>query len=228
MKVWFEDIKQIIDTKKVTQFWPNNSQTPEERVNAASRFIIYATCILYLIRRDVRIFVLGSMVLGVLYIMYKSDMIKDTTGMAPFSSDSYSDCQRPTNDNPMGNVLISDHMENPNRDPACFYPSVRNGVKKFLDGTIRYDSGRSRSPLPQYQRNSMARQFVTAPVSSIPGDQTGFAEACYGSKLGPMCKSHGGVYCSPDARGVQLEAFAGLSAAGDVRSSRLGVGRAVA
>ena len=223
MKVWFEDFKQIIDSQKVTQFWPNNTQTPEERVNAASRFVIYATCILYLIRRDVRIFVLGGMVLGVLYIMYKSNMIKDAALRPTSSSSEYSGCQKPSRDNPMANVLMSDYTENPSRDPACFFPSVRNGVAQFLDNTIRYDSGRSRSPLPKYQRNSMSRQFVTAPVSSIGGDQSGFAEWCYGGG-NPMCKSHGGIYCDPNARGVQLEAFAGLDPSGDVRSSRLGHG----
>ena len=76
MTSWFEDPKQLIRTDKVLEFWPSQTLTPEERVNATARFIIYATCIIYLINRDIRIFVLGGTALGVLYIMEKSDMIK--------------------------------------------------------------------------------------------------------------------------------------------------------
>ena len=82
MKAWFDDPKQLIDAGQVTQFWPTREQTPEDRVNAASRFVIYVCCILYLIRRDPRVFVLGATVIGVIYILYKSKMVKEGYGVA--------------------------------------------------------------------------------------------------------------------------------------------------
>lgn len=218
MMSWFDDPKQLIRTDKVLEFWPNKNQTPEERINAASRFIIYACCIIYIIRRDIRIFVLGGTILSVLYVMYKSKMVKETYGMAMDV-----DCQLPTEDNPMGNVLITDYTDAPNRLQACYYPTVRPIVKGLLDDRIPYDSGRSRSPLPQYQRNVAARQFVTSPVSTIPGDQTSFAEWCYGKKNAPNCRTNPEL-CNPNMRGVQLEAFSGLDASGDSRVSHRGHG----
>ena len=80
MKVWFDDPQQLIRADKVSQFWPINEQTPEDRINAASRFIIYASCLIYLIRRDPRIFVLGATVLSVIFVLYRSNMVKDTIG----------------------------------------------------------------------------------------------------------------------------------------------------
>ena len=225
MKAWFDDPQQLVRTDRVSQFWPNNDQTPEDRINAASRFVIYASCLIYLIRRDPRIFVLGATVLGVLYILYKSKMVKETYGMA--SSGRINGCQMPTQDNPMGNVLITDYTDAPNRLEACYYPTVKPFVKSYLDDRIPYDAGRSRSALPRYQRNAAARQFVTTPVSNIPGDQTGFAEWLYGPKNGRTCRSHPEM-CDPDARGVQLEAFAGLDPAGDSRVSHRGHGFAPA
>ena len=68
--VWFRDMKQLVRSDKVTQFWPNNNQSTADRVNAASRFIVYATCILYAIRRDPRIFILGAMALAILSVSY--------------------------------------------------------------------------------------------------------------------------------------------------------------
>ena len=218
MKAWFEDPKQLIDSEAIHQFWPNKNQTPEQRINAASRFIIYTVCAIYLIRRDPRIFILGGTVLGVLYLMFKTKMIKETYRV----SVAKRGCHLPTRDNPMGNVLVTDYTDAPNRLSACYYPTVKPYVKRYLDDRIPYDGGRSRTPLPVYQRNASARQFVTAPVSSIPGDQTSFAEWCYGSRKSPMCKSHGGVSCNPNARGVQLEAFAGLDPSGDKRSGMHG------
>jgi hypothetical protein len=98
MKAWFDEPQQLISADQVAQFWPTSEQTPEDRVNAASRFVIYVCCIIYLIRRDPRVFVLGATVLGVIYVLYKSKMVKETYGI----STEGAMCQMPTWDNPMG------------------------------------------------------------------------------------------------------------------------------
>ena len=212
MKAWFDEPQQLISADQVAQFWPTSEQTPEDRVNAASRFVIYVCCIIYLIRRDPRVFVLGATVLGVIYVLYKSKMVKETYGI----STEGARCQMPTEDNPMGNVLITDFTDAPNRLEACYYSSVKPFVQSYTSDRIPYDSGRSRTALPKYLRNGMERQFVSNPVTKIPGDQTAFAEWLYGPKNGPMCKSDG-RFCNPNARGAQLEAFGGLYRSGDRR-----------
>ena len=212
MKAWFDEPQQLISADQVAQFWPTSEQTPEDRVNAASRFVIYVCCIIYLIRRDPRVFVLGATVLGVIYVLYKSKMVKETYGISAEGGK----CQMPTEDNPMGNVLITDFTDAPNRLEACYYPTVKPFVQSYTSDRIPYDSGRSRTALPKYLRNGMERQFVSNPVTKIPGDQTAFAEWLYGPKNGPMCKSDG-RFCNPNARGAQLEAFEGLYANGDRR-----------
>ena len=219
MKPWFEDFKELIRSDKVLQFWPTNDQTPADRINAASRFIIYATCIIYLIRRDPRIFVLSATVLGVLYVMYRSNMVQGAQ-VRPANSETLGGgnaCQMPTEDNPLGNVLLTDITDDPGRAGACYYPTVKGHVKFFGDDRVIYDGGRSRTALPEYQRNASARQFVSMPVTSIPGDQTAYAEWLYGPKMGPMCKGGDMAVCDPNARGAQLSAFRGLQASGDRR-----------
>ena len=217
MTVWFDDPQQLIRGDKVSQFWPTSEQTPEDRINAASRFVIYATCLIYIIRRDPRIFVLGATVLSVIFVLYRSKMVTETHG----STVDGALCQMPTEDNPMGNVLITDYTDAPNRLEACYYPTVKPFVNAYTSDRIPMDGGRSRSPLPKYMRNGVDRQFVTTPVSKLPGDQTAFAEWLYGPKNGPMCKTDS-KYCNPNARGVQLEAFEGLSGSGDKRSGMFG------
>lgn len=215
---WFNDPTQLFKSDRILSFWPTSQQDPATRINAATRFILYAACIIYLIKRDLRVFALAAMVLFVIFILYKKDMIKQPFARPIVSQDqSYNPtCQRPTFDNPMGNVLLSDYIDQPNRPPACDYSTVRKQVKHYLDDTIPYDAGRSRSAMPEFQRNAAARQFVTTSASTIPGDQTGFAEWCYGKKNRSMCRDDPSV-CDPNARGAQLEAFGGLYASGDRR-----------
>ena len=217
MKAWFDEPQQLIRADQISQFWPTSEQTPEDRINAASRFVIYVCCIIYLIRRDPRVFVLGATVLAVIYVLYKSKMIKETYGITMVGAR----CQLPSEDNPMGNVLITDYTDAPNRLEACYYASVKPFADHFTSDRIPFDSGRSRTPMPKYLRNAVDRQFVSNPVTKIPGGQTEFAEWLYGPKNAPMCKSDTRL-CDPNARGVQLEAFAGIGNDGDVRGLRGG------
>jgi hypothetical protein len=216
--VWFNDPAQLFKSDRILSFWPTASQDPETRINAATRFILYAACVIYLIKRDIRVFALAAMVLFVIFILYRNGMVKQPYARPVVSLDqSYNPtCQRPTFDNPMGNVLLSDYVDQPNRPPACDYSTVRKQVKHYLDDTIPYDAGRSRSAMPEFQKNAAARQFVTTSASTIPGDQTGFAEWCYGKKFAPTCRDDPSV-CNPNARGVQLEALGGLEPYGGPR-----------
>lgn len=195
----FEDPKQLVRSDKVTEFWPTKEHSAGERVNATARFIIYATCILYLIKRDIRIFVLGGTAIGVLYVMERTNMVKK--------------CDPPTVDNPMGNVLMNEYSDRPDRPSACEDRELKNAR---LVEKIPYGAQRSRSALPEYQRNGFSRQFVTMPVTDIPGDQTAFAEWLYGAKGEPNCRTDPSL-CNPNARGVQLEAFSGLDFSGNFR-----------
>lgn len=71
-------MEELFRSDKVLQFWPTDKQSPKERVYATTRFILYASCIIYLIRRDVRILLVGAVALFAVYYMYKNGMIKET------------------------------------------------------------------------------------------------------------------------------------------------------
>jgi hypothetical protein len=71
------DVKDIFKTSELMNFWPTAKQSAKERVMATTRFIIYATLVVYLINRDVRVFALGALAFGVLYYMWSSNLISD-------------------------------------------------------------------------------------------------------------------------------------------------------
>jgi hypothetical protein len=90
-------MNEIFRSDKILSFWPSHRQNPKERVLATTRFILYLSCILYIIRRDVRILLVGTLSLVALYYMYKNGMISDST--MPYTQKVASP------DNPMNNGL---------------------------------------------------------------------------------------------------------------------------
>jgi hypothetical protein len=178
-RIWFDDPRNLVRPDKLVSFWPSVNQSVAERFNATSRFVIYSGIVLYAIKKDDRIPIIVIITLCVLFIMYKGKI----TTQSPFFQEEKETCQRPTKDNPLANVLMSDYVDRPNRLGACSYDDVDTDVRRFLDDTIIVNNTRSRSALPEYQRRAAARQFISSPVTTIPGDQTGFAEWCYGKKI---------------------------------------------
>ena len=224
MTSWFDKPTELFRSDKIASFWPSNKQSAAERINSSTRFVLYTSCVLYLINRDIRIIVMALLIICVLFLLYKSGVIKEprtASGPSGPSGTLGSPCQRPTSDNALGNVLLSDYTDNPNRPEACLYPSVKPEVEQYLDNTVKYGPARTRSPAAQYQRKAFARQFITGPVSSIPGDQTAFAEWCYGKKFSPQCRNDP-KNCDADYWGVQSEAFLGIDPAGGPRTGMFG------
>jgi len=210
-RIWFDDPRHLIRSDKLFSFWPSKNQNSSERVNATSRFVIYSGILLYVIKKDNRIPILVIFTLCILFIMYKGKIIKEQ-----FSGEDQL-CQRPSENNPMANVLLSDYKDQPNRLGACLYENVQDDVYKYVDNTFPISNTRSRSALPEYQRRAAARQFLTAPASTILGNQTSFAEWCYGKKNRPLCRNDPSM-CDPNARGAQPESFAGLDLSGTIRN----------
>ena len=54
-------------------------------------------------------------------------------------------CQLPTMDNPMGNMLLSDFTDRPDRPSACYHSSVKRELDVTLNNRMKYMAGRSRT-----------------------------------------------------------------------------------
>jgi hypothetical protein len=170
------DPVDVFRSSEILKFWPTASQTSRQRVSASTRFILYAICLVYVLTRDKRVLVIGAVALAVLFYLWKSGMVSEK-----LSED------QPTADNPMGNVLLTDYMDDPNRPAAAWYPSVRDKVQRIF------------SKIHPFERQRDAeRNFYTAPSSTIPNDQTGFAWAAFGKPFAPKCHDQGGAACDPD------------------------------
>ena len=209
---WFDKPSELFRSDRILSFWPSDKQTAAERINSSTRFVLYLACSLYLIKRDIRIIVMAMLAIGILFVLSKKGIKEPGTTVQGEPS-----CQTPTSENPLANVLLSDYTDNPNRPEACWYPTVQKEVKQLLDNTVKFGPARTRSPTAKYQRKAFARQFMTEAVSSIPGDQTAFAEWCYGKKYSPQCRNDP-KKCDADYWGAQTAEFAGLDLSGNKRT----------
>lgn len=186
------DPKEIFRADRLLHFWPTAKQSADERVAATSRFVIYASCVIYIINRDPRVFALGVLVLAILYYLWSANLVKGGSYRPAFSDARppgpfRGEVLMPTRDNPMANVLLSDYTDYPDRPSAAWAPSVRTEVAAQWSDIHPFERSRDAE-----------RNFYTTASSTIPNDQNAFAQAAYGRKFAPMCKDQGGLACNID------------------------------
>jgi len=186
------DPRDVFKSNELLEFWPTAAQSARERVSATTRFVLYAMCIVFLLNKDPRVFALGALVLAILYYLWSSNMISDgkmraANGDARASSIFRPDVTLPTYDNPMANVLLNEYADNPDRPSAAWYPSVRTQVQQQMSAIHPFE-----------RQRDAERNFYTVAGSTIPNDQTGFAQAAYGKPFAPKCHDQGGAACDPD------------------------------
>ncbi len=58
----------LFTQETVFQFWPSQKQTPVERIESTARFIIYGSLIAFALKRNVKILILGTVLLIGLFL----------------------------------------------------------------------------------------------------------------------------------------------------------------
>tara|TARA_B110000967_G_scaffold209538_1_gene266142 strand:- start:3142 stop:3927 length:786 start_codon:yes stop_codon:yes gene_type:complete len=111
---------------------------------------------------------------------------------------------KPTTDNPFNNVLISDYDYNVNKKPAppAFTNNNQKTITEIAKKTVQElnpDQANITDKLFNNLGNNLhfeqsLRQFNTTPNSTIPNDQGGFMDFCYGSMV--SCKEGNQFACA--------------------------------
>ena len=196
-RIWFEDpMGFIMDVDDATRILPNKSMTLTEQLNAAFRFAVYFSIIVFVVKREANVFFFAIFVALLTIVIYKQEqsvsknkgrvLEKLNLGTSP----TQKHCVIPTKDNPFMNVLFTDYADFPNRPAAC------NPMSNKAQTAIRkkYDLGTVRNVDDVFGKNSGERQFYTTAITTIPNDQTGFANWLYSSA--PTCKERS-MSCTP-------------------------------
>jgi hypothetical protein len=194
-RIWYDDIQNFITIENYFVILPMVNMTFEEKLNAVVRFFMYLGIILALIKAQYKYLFLGiiAMVVSVLLIEFdKTQKVRAEKFLARNDMTVVDNkvCARSTVDNPFMNPTTVDMTYNPNRPSACDIdnPDVQAQIEKNFNARLFRNVG------DIYDRESSQREFYTVPSTTIPNDQTGFAEWLYGR--GPTCKEGNSIQCS--------------------------------
>ncbi len=195
-KFWIYDPYVLLDTSTVFNLWPLESMTREEKLNAISKFVIYATILGVFLFKNLKLFLTGIITLAVLVATYfilnnkkntkLTEAFSDRTLYEKFK-DNYTN---PTSKNPIMNVLLPEIQDNPERLPAA--PSyntaveeeINNSAKEIIKQNFNNDSVEDKlfNDLgDKFQFEQSMRQFYTTANTRIANNQKEFAQFCYGN-----------------------------------------------
>ena len=202
-RLWFDDPRILWRQERLPEFFPNPKLSMEEQMNAVVRLSAYLSLGLYLYTRNASfIYILPFTLLAtkvgydILSRNKPAPRVVQTTqgqgvdaglpeGNARTAQDG-KECVAPTKENPFMNVLLTDIKYDPDRPAACNIsdPAIeKSALSNFYDGLFRDVDD-------VFGRNTNSRQFVTQPLTTLPGaEQREFAELLFGD-MG-KCKTSG-------------------------------------
>jgi len=217
---WLQDPSILFDRTMVLELWPNKKMTPARKLNAITRLVILLTILGYAYSERVKIMMTGVATIFVIiafwYFKVRNNVEALTEGLTnraeglaarlgeTIPAPKYT---KPTEKNPMMNVLLPEIMENPKRDSAepGFQPEVEKEInektKNFVVEQFNNDP-KIKELLFGDMVESMTfdqsmRNFYVNPATSIPNDQGAFAQFCYGEAI--SCKENNPLACERNA-----------------------------
>jgi hypothetical protein len=210
---WAEDPNVLLQPEHALEFFPTESMSFNQKLNAVTRIVLILTALSYLSTKKMNIIVVSVISIVCIYLMFyyhndsaniREEGFKNVNGNlvklynrngphVEISPDVSSTFQQSHPTNPLSNVLISDYDYNPTRKPA--EPSyTKEGKDNILEETKRsiqllnpdqpgIDKKLFQDVTDNLELEQSMRQFYSTANTTIPNDQTSFAEFCYGDMI---------------------------------------------
>jgi hypothetical protein len=209
---WLNNPTVLFNKNMITQIWPSNTMTANQKLNAITRLVIILTLLGYLVTQNYRILITAIVTLvaiSLLFYFEKQQSLKKEIsvkeGYENLSKPALDVMRytRPTTNNPLMNVLLPQIQDNPKRASAApaANPVIEREINEktklqvesmFKDPNI--DEKLFKDLGDNFQFDTSMRQFYATPNTQIPNDQKGFAEFCYGEMI--ACKEGDEYACS--------------------------------
>lgn len=210
---WSNDLTIIFDKNDLLQIWPTPKMSLESKMNALSRLVIILSVGSFLYTHHWNFIVIGLITLGIIYSIYKhqkgqainniqegltmkqngkkkANSSMTTTNPVTLETVLKSDFHPVTKRNPMGNMLLTDIMDNPHRKSAqpSFNPDVYDDINKavkeqtqMLNPTIKNSTKQIYGDLKDnYDLDNSMMRFYSTANTRVGNDQGGFANYLYG------------------------------------------------
>lgn len=184
-KFWINDPKVILKQDKLLDFWPKETMSYGEKMNAVTRFIILVTLLGQICVNNYLILLLGVILVFVIVFIHNYYQIEQFENM---DKSLVNDIGKHTRLNPMYNVMPDDYVNNVNKEGTEDEYSeekedeINHQVKQFIfeNNKENKDIGKVFSNVSDnLDFESSMRQFHINPSTTIPNDQKDFLEYCY-------------------------------------------------
>ena len=221
---WGENPNVLFQQPYMFEFFPIDGMTYEQKLNAITRTVITLSIVSILVTNSMRTLLFSIVTIGAIYTLHhyhsqqqakndKKKQLSEGFEDAPVTEDLFKKHNMPVPEgiftepestNIFGNVLVTDYDYNPNKKPAppAFNKNVEKDIltqaKQFVadanpDHTdiadkLFKDAG------SELMFEQSLRPFNSNPSTTIPNDQAGFAEFCYGSMI--SCKEGNQFACA--------------------------------
>jgi Family of unknown function (DUF5762) len=226
---WINEPSILLNKDYILQVWPSSKMSYEEKLNAISRLVIILTVLGFILTMNKSILLIGIVTLVAIFAMYKMRKQKVTKDMLDGSKEGFSGIDvknqqetiinpdtlksylksefMPVNKkNPLGNVLLTEIMDNPTRKPAPpsfnteVYEDINVSTKKMvqsLNPGIKNTNKQLYGDLgEQFEFDQSQWSFYSTPNTKIPNDQGAFANYLYGDM--PSCRDGNAFACVQD------------------------------
>lgn len=193
--IWYDDIGAFITQDNYYVILPSASMSFNEKINALLRLFLYLGVLLTLIKSDLKYMFFGiiAAVVSVIVVEFDKQQKQRLERFLHNKNLAVSDnvvCTKSTVENPFMNPSIADIAYNPTRPPACntTNPDVQQQIDENFNARLFRDVG------DLYGKMASQREYYTVPSTTIPNNQTEFAEWLYGT--GSTCKENNGLQCA--------------------------------
>lgn len=210
---WLNDPTILFNKDKIGEIWPTKGMSSDEKLNAVTRLVIVLTILGYLVTSNMRVAITGIVTLVAIVILRtlkkndSSNVLKNVeegfTNLSPSELDQIQ-FERPTEKNPMMNVLLPQIQDRPDRPAAApaFNPTVvkeinaatQEMVVNNFDDKTGIDERLFRDLGDSFNFDRSMIHFNATPNTQIPNDQKSFAEFCYGDMI--SCKEGNANACT--------------------------------
>lgn len=202
---------------QAVEFYPVETMTYNQKLNAVSRLVLILTILSFLFTSNTRILLIGAVTMGAVFLLHRYDgttlhqrkreafenpalevLKKHPVQLGPETFDA------PTVKNPFSNVMPADYDYNPLKKPAppIFEQSTAETVLEQAKQTVRNSNPGQPDIADKLFKDlgdafvfeQSLRPFNSNPATTIPNDQAGFADFCYGSMV--SCKEGNQFACA--------------------------------
>lgn len=133
------DLATLFTPSSFRNFWPTKSQSRIEQLKSVARFIVYGTIIAFIIKRNVRILVVGAIIFAAVYY-YANSVTKDPSvadyPCSAFNPDDplgnlgYEKCYKPKDAQVWANMAFTSDKRNAERS---WFTVPTNDLDSYID-----------------------------------------------------------------------------------------------